>query len=98
MDTLDREATLPQLGKLIFHQGDERADHQRRPAPCEPRQLIAERFPCPGWHHEKNVAAINDGAANLFLIRAKRRKTERPMQESIQSLPLDRGHRSFDAR
>jgi hypothetical protein len=42
VNALRREAALRELRDLVFHQRDERADHERRAAAREPRELIAE--------------------------------------------------------
>jgi hypothetical protein len=38
--------------------------------------LIAERLPCSSWHNEEQVAALDGGAADWFLVGAKAHETE----------------------
>ena len=47
-----------QLGDLILHQGDQRADHQRGAAARDAGQLIAERFAGAGGHDQQHVAGL----------------------------------------
>ena len=46
---------LLQLGDLVFHQGDQRADHQRGAAARDARQLVAERLAGAGGHDQQHV-------------------------------------------
>jgi hypothetical protein len=57
-----------QLRGLIFHQRDQRADHQRGAAARNGGQLIAERLARAGRHHQQHVLAVNDSPANCLLI------------------------------
>ena len=52
VDALHRKAPLFQLRHLIFHQRDQRADHQRGAAQRDAGQLVTERFPRARWHHQ----------------------------------------------
>ena len=48
-----------ELGDLIFHQGDQRADDQRGAAARDAGQLIAERLAGAGGHHQQDVVAFD---------------------------------------
>src|SRR5471032_2108447 len=48
MDALNGEASFFELGGLIFHQGNQRADYERSSTEGDARQLVAERFAGPG--------------------------------------------------
>src|SRR5712691_6299761 len=68
MDAICRESERLQLAHLILHQGDQRADHQRRSAEHDAGKLVTERFTGTRRHHEHNVTATGENPANLFLV------------------------------
>ena len=76
VNALHGEAPLLELGDLVFHQRDQRADHQCRSTARDPRQLVAQRLPGPGRHHQQYVFPIDHRPANGFLVRAERREAE----------------------
>ena len=80
MDALHGEASFFELGRLIFHEGNQRADHQGSSAECDARQLVAERFAGPGRHNQQDVAPGDNGLTDRLLIGAKRREAERLKQ------------------
>ncbi len=68
---------------LVFHQRNQRRNHQRRSAQRNRRQLVAERLARPGRHHQQQIAPVNRSATHLLLVRAKPRKPKhRPQQFS----------------
>ena len=76
VDALHGEAALLELGHLIFHQGDQRADHQRGAAARDAGQLVAERLAGAGRHHQQDVAAVDHGLADGLLAGAEGRESE----------------------
>ena len=72
-----------ELGRLILHQCNQRADHQRSSAEGDARQLVAQRFAGACRHHQQDVAAVDDGLADSLLIGAKRRKAERILKQFV---------------
>ena len=60
-----RHAVGQQLIDLIFHQGNQRRDHQRQSLLHQRRDLIAERFAAAGGHHHQTIPSaqrrINNG-------------------------------------
>jgi hypothetical protein len=66
-----RIAALAQAVDLIFHQRDERRNHNVR-ALCQlGRHLIAERLATSGWHNNKRVALFETRSDRLFLQRTQ---------------------------
>ena len=65
-----------ELGRLIFHQGNQRRDDQRRSAQGDRRQLIAERLAKASRHHQNQVAPVDGRAADRLLIGAEAREAE----------------------
>ena len=45
---------------LIFHQGDERRNHQGHAIEQERRQLVAQRFAAAGGHHHQGVFPLQN--------------------------------------
>ena len=72
----DLQTACRELGGLIFHERDERADDQRGAAARDGRQLVAERFARAGRHHQQDIAAGDRRAADLFLVGAEGREAE----------------------
>ena len=64
------------LGDLIFHQSNQGADHQRRSAARNGRQLIAQRLARPRGHDQQHVAPVDHRLANCFLIGQESVETE----------------------
>ena len=81
VDALDGEVALLELGDLIFHEGDQRADDQRGAAARDAGQLVAERLAGAGRHDEQDVAALDDGLADGFLVGAEGGESEGGLQE-----------------
>jgi hypothetical protein len=94
MDALGAQPKLPQLGNLIFHEGDERRDHERRAASGQPGELVAEGFSCSSGHDEEDVLALHDRAADCFLIGAEGGEAEGFFEEDAQI----RGSRTLPPR
>ena len=80
VNALGAQASFAELGDLVFHQRDQRADHQRDPAPSQPGQLVAERFAGAGRHHQQHVFALGSGFAGLLLMRAEAVEAEGGVQ------------------
>ncbi len=70
-----------QLGHLVFHQRDQRADDQRGAAARDARQLVAQRFAGAGGHDQQDVAALDHGVADGLLVGAEIGKPERVAQQ-----------------
>ena len=85
------QAKRGQLRRLIFHERDQGRDHQRRSAARDGGQLVAERLPRPGGHHQQQVAPLDRRAANLLLIGAKAGKAKDGLQEPEQRIRIGRG-------
>ena len=69
-----------ELGGLVFHERDERRNDERRAAARDGGQLITEALPCPGRHHQQQVAACDGGAAHFLLPWAKAGKAKHALQ------------------
>ncbi len=91
VDAGDAEAACAELGRLVLHERDQRADDQRRAAAGNGRQLIAERFACAGGHDQQQVAPGDGGAADLLLIRAKGREAEGAGEQIVEAASFRRG-------
>ncbi len=78
---LHREAPFFEFGYLIFHEGDQRTDHQGSAAARHRRQLVAEGLAGSGRHYQQDVAARNDGPADGFLAGAERGESECRLEE-----------------
>ena len=81
VDALHGEVALLELGDLIFHEGDQRADDQRGAAARDGGQLVAERLAGAGGHDQQHVAAVDDGLADGFLAGAEGGEAEGGLQE-----------------
>ena len=73
--------TCLEFGHLVFHQGNEGTDDERRPPARDGRQLVAQRFARPGGHDQQHVAAFDDRPANRFLIGEESVETERAAEK-----------------
>ena len=73
-----------QLGRLVFHQRNQRRDDQRRPATRDGWQLVAEALPRPRRHHEQQVSPINRGAAHCLLACPEPGKPKHRPQQLFQ--------------
>ena len=65
------EAECGELGDLVFHECDKRRNDERCSAERDGWKLIAERLPCPGGHDEQQVATVDGGTADSFLVGAE---------------------------
>jgi len=81
VDAFRPQPQLLELRDLVLHEGDERRDHDRRAAAGEAGELVAERLPGAGGHHQQDVPALHDGAAHRLLVRAEGGKPEPLAQE-----------------
>jgi len=68
MDGLDGQTSLLEFMNLIVHQGDEWADHKRRSAPRQSRQLVAKRLARAGGHDQQGVFSRRDCLADGLLV------------------------------
>ena len=84
------QAERQELGRLILHQRNQRADDQSRSAQRNRRQLVAERLAKAGRHHQQQVAPRNGRAADRLLIGAEARKAEDRAQQLVQLNRFDR--------
>ncbi len=84
MNPLGAETLLPELRRLIFHQRDQRTNHERRSAPHHRRQLVTERLPCPGRHDEEYVLPGRSRLADGFLMRTESVEAEPRLQNLNQ--------------
>ena len=93
VDAGDTEAEGGELGGLVVHEGDERADDQCGAVASEGRELVAEALAGSSRHDEKDVAAAGGGLADDLLVRAKLAVTEDAVQKLGEGLGLlKRGH------
>lgn len=76
MDAGNTQFERNELGDLVFHERDQRRYNERGAAKSDGWELIAERLPCSSWHNEEQVAALDGGAADWFLVGAKAREAE----------------------
>ena len=81
MDARHAQVECSELGDLVFHECDQRRDHESRPAEGDGGKLVAERLPCPGGHDQQQVAAIDGGAAHGLLVGAEAREAEDRLQK-----------------
>ena len=65
-----------ELGRLVFHQSDQRRDDQRRSSQCNRGQLVAERLAKAGRHDQNQVAPVDRCPADCLLICPEARKAE----------------------
>ena len=76
MDAIDGKAALLQLGDLILHQGDQRADDQSGPTEGKARQLITKGLTGTRGHDQQQVVPLRGRQANRFLVGAEPLVTE----------------------
>ena len=65
---------------LVFHQGDQRGNHDSRSWHDKGGQLEAQRLPASCWHKDKRVLPLNQVADNGFLVSFKRIVSEKGFQ------------------
>ena len=92
------EAQRRQLGSLVFHQRNQRADDQRRSSQRNRRQLIAQRLAKAGRHHQQQVAPRNRRAANRLLIRPEAGKSKDRAQQFCQFVRIGGSRQKKKAR
>jgi len=81
VDAGDAQAGGGELGGLVVHQRDERADDQRGASASDGGKLVAEGFAGSGGHDQERVAAVEEGASDGFLIGAEGGKAECGVEE-----------------
>ena len=91
VDARDAEAACCELGRLVVHERDERADDQRRAAARDRGQLVAERFAGAGRHDQQHIAPRDGGAADLLLIGAEGREAEDAGEQIAEAASVRRG-------
>ena len=84
MDALNRKTALLELCRLVFHQGNQRTDHQRGPAARDARQLVTKRLAGPRGHDQQDVLPFDGRTANSFLVRTEGGKPKRTAQKFIK--------------
>ena len=62
-----RDTVGSQAVDLVFHQGDERRDHQSEPFKAKGWELIAEGLAAPGGHQNQGVVPGKHLGDDLFL-------------------------------
>jgi len=89
VDAGDFEAESGELGGLVIHERDERANNESGSSAGDSGELVAEAFASTGWHNQQNVAALGGGAADSFLIGPEGRESERLVKEAgkVHELP-----------
>ena len=80
MDAGDAEASGRELGGLVVHKGNQRADDESCPPTGDSGELIAETLAGSGRHDEENVATVSRGAADSLLVGTKGGEAERLMK------------------
>ena len=89
MDPLGLEPLLAQLVRLVLHQCDQRADHDRGIAAGDSGQLVAQRLARSGRHDEQHVPAGHDILADRLLVGAEGGVPEARSQQFAQPLRGD---------
>ena len=84
VDAGNVEAEGGELGCLVVHKRDQRRNNERRTAAGERGKLVAEGFAGAGRHDEQDVAALDRGTADGFLVGAKSAETEALLKESVK--------------
>ena len=74
------DSPLGQGVHLILHQRNQRGNHDAVSGAQEQRQLVAERFPCPGRHDDAEIVPRENLPDNLLLVGEKSIKSEVPLQ------------------
>ena len=86
VDAGDAQTGGGELGGLVVHERDERDDDQRGAAAGDGGKLVAERLAGAGGHDKQRVAAVDDGAADGFLIGAEGGETEVVWRRAVRSV------------
>src|SRR5581483_10476640 len=68
MNAGNRKTACRELGGLVFHQRDQRADDQGCPAARYGGQLVAERLSRAGGHDQQDVPSGDCSLTDLFLV------------------------------
>ena len=76
---------------LVFHQGDERRNHDRCALHEQGGQLIAERFSAAGGHEHEHVVSSHQRKDNLFLVSFESIETKVFFKCLGEQLPLVHG-------
>ena len=66
------DTPLLEVLDLVFHQGDQRRDHEGEPVGHQARNLETDRLPSTGRKHREHVFSVEGGRDDLFLHRAER--------------------------
>ena len=98
VDALGAKALGYELGRLVFHQRDERAHHQCRAGAGDAGELIAERFAGAGGHHQEEIAPLGGGATHGLLVGAKIVEAEGGLEQAAQVLRCCGGARPSVSR
>ena len=100
-----RHAARPQRIDLIFHQRDERRNHQRRSLEEHRRQLITKRLSRPRGKKRQRRLSCEQRAHHRFLPLAKRlvakvraKFADKSMPESVRAMLLSRSTSCISAR
>ena len=86
VDALGAQAQALELGHLVFHEGDERRDHEGGSAAREAGELVAERLARARGHHQQHVLALGHGPAHGLLPRAEGLEAEGRAQQFLEAL------------
>ena len=76
---------------LVFHQGDQRRDHDSQPAGDQRRYLETQRLARPGRHHGQDIATREQRIDDFFLSRPERIEAEDILQDAILVARFDKG-------
>ena len=71
MNAADAQAERGELGELVFHERDERADDEGGSSADDGGKLVAERLAGAGGHDEQHVASGDGGFADFLLVEAE---------------------------
>lgn len=80
MDAGDTEACGGELGGLIVHEGNKRANDESSAASGYGGKLVTETLTGSCGHDEQDVSAVSCGAADSLLIGSKRGEAEGLME------------------
>jgi hypothetical protein len=96
---VDRHGLLAQRRRqaveLVFHQRDQRGDHERQPRAGEGGQLVAERLARAGGQDRQHMLAARHGGHHFGLAGQQVRVAEEPLRILGQLSPLRRRHRGI---
>jgi hypothetical protein len=81
VDARDAQAEGGELGGLVVHEGDERADDESGARASEGGELIAEALAGSCGHDEEDIATGGCGLADPLLMWAKLAVAEDAMEE-----------------